>query len=92
MLKSNQLDWGGGELRSPLGLKSSSARKPSGPAAMFVEIPNKRCMGGGLSDFFDFLSDIGGEFIRSLEQRQDDHYASTQYSIFNVSTASGSGL
>ena len=40
---------------------SSSALKPSGPAAMLVGIPRKMCCWEFLSDFLDFL--LGVEFI-----------------------------
>ena len=34
---------------------SRSARKPSGPTAMFAGIPRRKGMGGGLGDLLDFL-------------------------------------
>ena len=34
---------------------STSARKPRGPTAMLVGIPNKRCFIGALGDFLDLL-------------------------------------
>ena len=32
-----------------------SARKPSGPSAMFAGIPRRKGAGGGLGDLLDFL-------------------------------------
>lgn len=40
---------------------SDSVRKPSGPTAMLVGIPNKRCFAGDLDDFLEFFPNI--EFI-----------------------------
>ena len=47
-----------GKLHLRLGLRSSSARKPRGPAAMFAGMPNKRCFASDLGGSLDFLPDI----------------------------------
>ena len=58
-----------GQIYSPLGPVSSSARKPSGPTAMLVGIPKEMCRWEDLSNFLDFLSNRRSIWVQ--DQRGD---------------------